>query len=200
MTKKAMKYQFVRQLKAAMCFIVMFFIVMCILAVVFYYNNAIVGNWVSISTIYSPKIYLLVMGIVYPLITMELYISRGLTRKQYFWTLTASISIISLILIIPAIIFQIMASSLSPMFALINLVQMPAFFLMGWTAVVGFQHGIWYKAPLGILCAITTGHIMNTIPELYKLPELASLGISLALLVLQIIVLPRFIKRIPIKI
>lgn len=200
MTMKAMKYQVGIQLKAALIYIGIFVLVIGILSIIINVNNVVAENWMSIATIYWPKIYLIIMGIVYPLITMEMYISRGLTRKQYFWSLTAVTSIMSLLLIVPAIISQIIIGKLTLIFVVLNLVQMPAFFLMGWTAVVGFQHGIWYKAALGLLCAIASSQLMGTIPEQLKLPELASLGITIALIIVQLILLPRFIKSVPIRI
>jgi hypothetical protein len=200
MTKKAMKFQFIAQLKAVIWYIGIYALVVGVLSVIFHFVTDIDQDWMLISVIYSPKVYLLVMGVIYPLITMEQYVSRGLTRKQFFWALTGSSSIIALILIIPITIALIYIGELTPLFVVINLVQMSAFFFIGWTAVLGFQFGKWYQGAFGILCAIVTGHILSTIPAVLKLPDLAMLGITLIVMIAQLIVLPRIIRRTPIKI
>lgn len=200
MTKKAMKLLFVAQLKAAIWYLVIYALIVGGLSVVFQYIKDMDQNWMIISGIYSPKIYILVMGIIYPLITMELLLTRGLTRKQYFCALTGAVGFLSLILIIPPIIAQIIMGIFTPLSIVINLVQMPLFFLIGWTAVVGFQFGKWYQAALGIICAVACVQILNAIPTFLKPPGVVEFGVSLLLVTAQIMLLPGVIRRIPIKI
>ena len=199
MTKKAMKLLLVAQIKSAIWFLCIYALIIAILSIIFHYIKDIDHSWVGISTIYSPKVYLLVMGIVYPLSTTELYLSRGLTRKQYFRAFTGAIGILSLILLLPAVIAEILMGTITPMSVIMNFVQMLLFFLIGWTVAVGFQLGKWRTAFWGILCAIVCFHIMNAIFVWFPLPEAARLGISLLLIAAQITVLPRVIYHIPIK-
>lgn len=200
MTKKAMKLLFVAQLKAAIWYIVIYALVVGGLSVVFHYVKDVDQDWMIISAIYSPKIYMLIMGIIYPLVTMELFLSRGLTRKQYFCALSGAVGFLSLILIIPPIIAEIIMGIFTPLSVVINLVQMPLFFLIGWTAVVGFQFGKWYQAALGIICAVACVQILNSISTFQKIPGVVELGVSLLLVIAQTMLLPGVIRRIPIKI
>lgn len=199
MTKKAMKLLLAAQIKSAIWFLGIYALIIVIFSVIFHYVKDIDGSWMSLSAIYSPKVYLLVMGIVYPLITTELYLSRGLTRKQYFWAFTGAIGVLSLVLLIPTIIAEILMGAITPMSVIMNFVQMPLFFLIGWTAAIGFRFGKLYTAFLGILCAIACFHIMNGISVLLHLSETTQLCTSLLLIVVQIRLLPRVICRIPIK-
>lgn len=66
MTKKAMKLLLAAQIKSAIWFLGIYALVIAILSVIFHYVKDIDGSWMSISAIYSPKVYLLVMGIVTP--------------------------------------------------------------------------------------------------------------------------------------
>ena len=131
MTKKAMKLLLTAQIKSAIWFLGIYALVIAILSVIFHYVKDIDGSWMSLSAIYSPKVYLLVMGIVYPLITTELYLSRGLTRKQYFWAFTGAIGFLSLVLLLPTIIAEILIGTITLISVIKNFVQMPLFFLIG---------------------------------------------------------------------
>lgn len=148
---------------------------------------------------YIFKIYLLVMGIVYPLVATKLYVSQGLTRKQFFWTYTGAISIISLFLIIPLLASVIYYGSISLPSVMIHYLHMPLFFLIGWTSVIGFQMRRWYAAILGILGAIAMFHTTTTIPRILDLSDLTVLGSVLLLLVVLLLILPRIISQIPLK-
>ncbi len=199
MTKKAMKLLLMDQIKSAIWFLCIYALIIAILSIVFHYIKDVDRSWMGISSIYSPKVYLLVMGIVYPLISAELYLSRGLTRRQYFWALTGAIGILSLGLLLPMVIAEILMGTITPMSVIVNLIQMPLFFLMGWTIAAGFQFGKWYTAFGGILCVIVCFHILNALSVWLHLPEAALLGTSLILLAAQINLLPRVIHCIPIK-
>ena len=95
MTKKALKLLLSIQAKSTCWFVGIYALVMAILLIVFSFVTIDDTSWIPISIMYSPKIYLLVMGIVYPLIVTKLFVSQGLTRKQFFWAYTGAISIIS---------------------------------------------------------------------------------------------------------
>lgn len=199
MTKKALKLLLSVQAKGTCWFIGIYALIMAILLVIFSFVTIDDTSWVPISIMYAPKIYLLVMGIVYPLVATKLYVSQGLTRKQFFWAYTGAISIISLFLIIPLLASVIYYGGVSLTSALIHYMHMPLFFLIGWTSVVGFQMRKWYAAILGILGAIVMFHTIITIPRILAVSDLTVLGSVLLLLVASLLILPRVISQIPLR-
>lgn len=199
MTKKALKLLLSTQTKGTCWFIGIYALVMAILLIVFSYVTIDDSSWIPISITYAPKIYLLVMGIVYPLVAIKLYVSQGLTRKQFFWAYTGAISIISLFLLIPILASVIYYDSISLPSAITHYLQMPLFFLIGWTSVVGFQMRKWYTTILGILGAIAMFHTITTIPRILALSDLTVLGSVLLLLAALLLILPRIISQISFK-
>jgi hypothetical protein len=199
MTKKALKLLLSIQAKATCWFIGIYALVMAILLILFSFVTIDDTSWIPTSIIYSPKIYLLVMGIVYPLVATKLYVSQGLTRKQFFWAYTGAISILSLVLLIPILASVIYYESISLPSAIIHYLQMPLFFLIGWASVVGFQMRKWFTAMLGILGAMVMFHTITTIPRILALSDMAVLGSVLLLLAALLLILPRIISQIPLK-
>lgn len=199
MTKKALKLLLSIQAKATCWFICIYALVMAILLIIFSFVPVDDTSWIPISIMYAPKIYLLVMGIVYPLVATKLFVSQGLTRKQFFLAYTGAISIISLFLLIPILASVIYYDSISLPSAITHYLQMPLFFLIGWTSVIGFQMRQWYTSILGILGAIAMFHTITTIPGILALSDIAVLGSVVSLLVVAILILPRIISQIPLK-
>lgn len=199
MTKKTLKLLLSIQTKGTCWFIGIYALVMAILLIVFSYVTIDNTSWIPISITYAPKLYLLVMGIVYPLLATKLYVSQGLTRKQFFWAYTGAISIISLFLLIPILASVIYYDSISLPSAITHYLQMPLFFLIGWTSVVGFQMRKWYTTILGILGAIAMFHTITTIPRILVLSDLTVLVSVLLLLAALLLILPRIISQIPLK-
>ena len=199
MTKIALKLLLSTQAKATCWFIGIYALIMTILLLVFSFVKIDDTSWIPITLMYTPKIYLLVMGIVYPLVATELYVSRGLTRKQFFWAYTGAISIISLFLFIPILASIIYFENISLLSAIAHYLHMPLFFLIGWTSIVGFQLGKGKLATLGILFAIVTFHAITTIPRVFSLPDLEVLGSIILLLAALLLILPRIISQIPLK-
>ena len=199
MTKKAMKLLLVQQTKSALWFLCIYPLIIAILFAILYLDKNHDYDWIGVTTISAPKIYLLIMGIVYPLITTGLYVSRGLTRRQYFWAFIWAISILSVILLLPSVITEILLGTISPISIIMNFVQLPLFFLLGWTAAVGFQFGKWQTSFLGVLCTVGSIQILNFIEVLFHWPQLVQLGASLLLIAIVIKVLPNIVSRVPIK-
>ncbi|WP_409273343.1 hypothetical protein V1499_01920 [Neobacillus sp. SCS-31] len=199
MTKKALKLLLSIQAKSTCLFVGIYALVLAILLVVFSYVTIEDTSWIPISIIYSPKIYLLVMGIVYPLVATKLFVSKGLTRKQFFWAYTGAVSIISLFLLIPLLASVIYYDSISLPTAITHYLQMPLFFLIGWASVVGFQMGKWQKAMLGIFGATAMTQTITTIPSILAFSDMAVLGAVLFLLAALLLILPRIISQIPLK-
>ncbi|SHI06198.1 hypothetical protein [Clostridium grantii] len=200
MTKKALKLLLSIQAKSTCIFIGIYALIMAILFSVFSYVNMYPSYWMADSIIYTFNIYLLIMGIVYPLIATRLYVSRGLTRKQFFWAYTGTMSIISLFLFVPILISIIYYDSFSILSAITDYLRMPLSFLIGWTCAVGFQMRKWYTSTLGILSAIAMYFALITVTEVMILPEIAVLGSVLLLLVGVLLILPRFISKITFKV
>jgi hypothetical protein len=199
MTSKALKLLLLMHTKGICWFIGIYAFIMALLLILFSYVTNVDTSWLPTSILYSPKIYLMVIGIIYPLITTKLYISQGLTRKQFFWAFLGAISILSIFILLPISVTIIYYSSISMPAAITHYLQMPLFFLIGWTSIVGFQMRKWYTSALGILAAIAMFHFTTTIPGLLHWSELTQLGAVLLLLTLLLLFLPRIISQTPIK-
>ncbi len=199
MTKKAMKLLFVPLLKSVLWFLGIYALVIAILATIFYLMLDPDMEWMSISTQFAPRIYLLVLGIVYPLVHLELYVSKGLTRRQFFHALLGAISILSLVLLLPTLIAEAFLGTLTPLSVIYDFVQLPLFFLAGWCAGIGFRFNTWLAALLGILGAVASLQIMNIIVETFALPLFAQLLIGVLILGLQLLLLPKVLHRAPLK-
>ena len=199
MTKKALKLLLTTQARGTCWFIGIYSLIVTILLIVFSFVTIDDTSWIPVSIMYSPRIYLLVMGIIYPLVVTKLYVSQGLTRKQFFYAYTGAIGIISLFLLIPILASVIYYDSFSLLSTIIHYLQMPLFFLIGWTSVVGFQIRKWYTAIIGILVAIAMLHTITTIPRILALSDMNVLVFILLLLVASLLILPRIISKIPLK-
>lgn len=195
MTKKALKLLLSIQAKIACRFIGTCALAIAIL-LIFFSNTT---SWIPVITMDAPKIYLLSMGIIYPPIATKLYVSQGLTRKQFFWAYTGAISIISLFLLIPILVSSIYFDSISLPSIIIYFLNMPLFFLIGWTSVVGFQFRKSYTAILGIISAMVIYYAMTTLIKILALSDLAVLGSILLILAGMLLILPRIISQIPLK-
>lgn len=199
MTKKAFKLMFNIQLKQAAWFIGIYVLAWAVIEIIFRVFSIDDMSWIPMTNLYGPKIYLLVMGIVYPLVSTKLFISQGLTRKQFFWAYTGAIGTISLLLFIPMLASIVYNDLVSTSSVLLHYLHMPLFFLIGWTGAIGFQIGRWHTAALGVLCAVVMFHSMTSIPEFFNIADPILLGVVIALIVVLLLTLPRIISRIPLK-
>lgn len=199
MTKKALKLLLSMQAKSTFWFVAIYSLIMAILFIVFSFISIDDTSWIPISNIYSPKLYLMVIGIIYPLISIKLYVSQGLTRKQFFWAYTGAISIISLFLLIPLLASIAYYDNISFSSAILHYIQMPLFFLIGWTSALSYQMRKWYTIVLGIVFTIVMFHSITTIPIFFSLSNTEVLGLTLLLLAALLLILPRIISEIPLK-
>ncbi len=199
MTKKAMRLLLANQAKASVWFICIYVFIMSILVLILTNLNERDMEWVAISTAYAPKIYLLVIGIISPLTYMELYMSRGLTRTQFFWAFTEAIAILSVFLFLPTIIAEIIFGNISLLFIITHYIQMPLSFIMGWTVVIGFQYGKWFIATLGINSAVALFIGSDVVIEKYNIIGFPLLGLLVIITAALLLILPRIIARVPIK-
>lgn len=199
MTAKALKILLKVQAKGTSWFVGIYTLVVVIIMILSLFADESDTSWILITNVYAPKIYLLVIGIVYPLIATKLYVSQGLTRKQFFWAYTGAISIISLFLLIPILASELYSSNLSPLLALTHYLQLPLFFLIGWMATIGFQMGKWNTSTFWLLSAIVIFQCLSSLPEFFSLSDIAVLGLVVGLLAILLLILPRAITKIPIK-
>lgn len=197
MTIKALKLLLSIQAKLTCWFVGLWALIMVIILIVFSYAKIDGAPGILIFAMYTPKIYLLVMGIVYPPIATRLYVSRGLTRKQFFWSYTGAISIISLFLVIPILASVIYFDRISLPSAITHYLHMLLFFLIGWTSIVGFQLRKWYTAILGVLGGIAMFYATTAVTGIVSSSDLAVLGSVLLLLAAVLLILPRIIAQIP---
>lgn len=199
MTQKALKLLFKIQLKQAGWFVGIYVLAWAVIESVFRLLGIADMSWLPTTHIYGPKIYLLVMGVVYPLVATRLFISQGLTRKQFFWAYTGAVGIISLLLFIPMLASIMYNEHLSLSSVMIHFLHMPLFFLIGWTSAIGFQIGKWYTAALGVLSAVVLFHGMTSIPQFFNISNLALLGVVVVLLAILLLIMPRLFSRITLK-
>ncbi len=199
MTKKAFKLLLQMQIKGTFWFLGIYALTMAILLTIFSYVRIEDTSWIPISILYTPKIYLLVIGIIYPLISTKLYISYGLTRKQYFFAYLGAMSIISILLLIPVLMSFIYYDNFSIITIVTHYLQLPLFFLIGWTSIIGFQIKKWYLTILGILCSVGMFHMISTIPNILNFSNLSILISTIFLLIILVLFLPKLIAKISFK-
>lgn len=199
MMYKAIKLLLFMQAKISVWFVSFYLLMNYLLIFIFSHNKIEDIQSVMESFLYSTsKIYLLVIGIVYPLMVTELYISRGLTRKQFFWAFTAAIGIVSLFLLFILTVATLF-DGMTLQSALSHYLQMLLFYLIGWTAAVGFQFGKWYTAIPGVLSAVGLLYTVTAITSIFDLSDLTRTGSLLLLTAAMLLVLPRFVAQVPVK-
>lgn len=199
MIQKTMKFILRKQASIALAFVSIYALVVAILSIVFHFIEDEDMSWVPEITLITPKIFLLILGIIYPLTTMRLYISQGITRKQFFWANVGSISIISIFLLLPIIASEYYIADSSVLSATIHYIQLPIFYLLGWTAALGFQLKNLVASILGIFTAVILLQIITTLPETLELSDITSAGINSAVLVMVLLVLPHAVAKIQLR-
>lgn len=199
MTIKALKLLLTLQTKAAFWFITIYFSLSVIILIAVPIDAMDETSWFPVSMMYTPKIYLLIVGAVYPLLATKLFVSQGLTRRQFFTALTGAISIVSLLLLVPVLACAFYTDGISLLSVMIHYFQMPLFLLIGWTSVLGYQLRKWYLTILGIIAAIAMFHFVTTIPEIFGFSDLTVFGSVLVLLATALFILSRAVSQIPLN-
>jgi hypothetical protein len=102
---------------------------------------------------HSQRVYLLVLGITYPLLFLRYYLEAGVTRRQF--ALGLSVAAIALSLCFSAIYtgITLFIGIFSPSSMLSGIAHSVIYFFIGWLGVIGFQLQRVYTAALGIICA-----------------------------------------------
>jgi hypothetical protein len=146
----------------------------------------------------SARLYMLIIGIVCPLVYFSYYIAVGVTRKQFAVGIFAAGAALSLCFAVLRAPLLIMGGTFSPLAVLVPALYGAFAFLVGWIYGVGFHYMRLLPIGGGILCgtAIVSGLIQL---ERLQLPPLAQLWIAVAaILVVGVGLLPA-VWRIPVK-
>ena len=199
MTAKASKFLLKTTGKSAFWFLSINALIMVFISILLRFSNSEDTSWLPITMIFSLKIYNLVIGIVYPLVALKLYVSFGLTRKQFFWGYIGAVSIMSLLMLLLIIALEIYNNNISLISVITHYLQLLLYFLIGWTAVLGFQMKKWYKSIIGLFSAIILLNVINNLTNYFSLSNVAVLGLLFSLLVAGLLILPYIISKIPIK-
>jgi hypothetical protein len=156
------------------------------------------------SFIMGNAIFLLVLGIVFPL-WLSYYVAQGVTRREYALGLMLSGLLLSLFFAALNAMFLVCLppGAFSPLDYTVVILPFSSF-LAGWVCVIGFQFSRWFLAAAGIIIAVA---IMQLLPmALERLSELLLLQGSYlypaALLIITLataFILFRLTLRIPLK-
>jgi hypothetical protein len=88
---------------------------------------------------YTAKIYMLVIGIVCPLVYFNLYVAAGVTRRQFTAGMLAVAAVMSACFAILRMPLLMAHGELTAMSVTASALYGMLAFLVGWTAVIGFQ-------------------------------------------------------------
>ncbi|MDR2493340.1 MAG: hypothetical protein LBD25_07810 [Coriobacteriales bacterium] len=123
----------------------------------------------AIVAVNSNNIFLLVMGIVYPLM-LELYMMFGVTRRQFARALLVAGAALSVALAVVSGVVAWATASLDALALAGVLASNLLCFLLGWLAVSGFQLRRVLAAAGGILAAIVMASLAS-MPFASKMPS-----------------------------
>jgi hypothetical protein len=141
--------------RATLWYVGFFAVAIAIIQIVFFFvdNNGSPNPMrLSETTIISQRIYLLVIGIVYPLTVGE-YLVVGVTRKQFAHGLSVSGFALSLCFCVLQAVLMLLDGTFSPFTLLSGIAYGIFYFFLGWVAVAGFQLKRVYTAAIGLICA-----------------------------------------------
>jgi hypothetical protein len=125
---------------------------------------AVSRNYVVLAAPLGPRIFMLIIGIVMPLLYMENFVAAGITRGQFVRGMLAAAALLALsftlffALILP-LVFRFPGGMSGFIPALSGCVQMLWAFLLGWIATVGFSFRRFVPAAASIL----TGSVLLSI-------------------------------------
>jgi hypothetical protein len=175
-----------------------FAVVILVLQIVF--KAAGVDGDVALTVIsaISTRFYMLVLGIVCPLVYFTHYLAVGVTRKQFAVGIFAAGALLSLCFALLRAPMLIIENVFSPLALLVPALYGALAFLVGWTAAVGFQYMRGVPICVGTICAAAMFHGMIAVERL-QLPLSAHLPISAGAIALVGAVLLVAVQRIPVK-
>jgi hypothetical protein len=146
-------------------FLIVFFVIYSIIWVALSGANAFdmanpVTSW-TLALIASNAIFLLVLGIIYPLLLAH-YVAQGVTRREFALALMASalsialffaiFNVVFLALLYPEVLPHAPSAAILPF----------ASFLLGWVCVIGFQFSRWFLAAASIIIGEALAQLLST--------------------------------------
>jgi predicted ferric reductase len=146
----------------------------------------------------SNHIFVLVLGIVHPLMFLEPFVAQGITRKRFAQGLLAAAAILSVCFVAVQIAVSLATNSFSAKDITYFAVSLLLGYLTGCTAVIGFQFRRVFPAIIGIVCSSILLH-----GEIYLASH--SEYWNWAIIVLAVVTvclafaIPRVVRRVPIK-
>ena len=169
--KKVSSKLFIRLSRISLWYLGILFLIIGILAVI----SAIFAEVeipLSLLDIYprSYGIFLLVLGIVWPLTALKEHIGLGVTRRQFTISLMIAAAGLTLELTVIYAVMAVVHGNIAPMNIIAVALYNSLLFLIGWVAAIGFQLEARFSILLGILCAVAVGNAANWITYTSGLP------------------------------
>jgi hypothetical protein len=146
----------------------------------------------------SNHIFVLVLGIVYPLMFLEMFVAQGVTRKCFAQGLLAGAAILSACFTTLQIAISLATNSFSAMGITYFAVSLLLGYMTGWVAIIGFQFRRVFPIIAGIVCSSILLH-----GEIYLASRLEYWSVAIIVLAVVTVCLalaiPRVVGHVPIK-
>jgi hypothetical protein len=148
----------------------------------------------------SNSVFLLVLGILFPLLSLEPLLAVGATRRQFAIGLLSAAAALAIGFAVICAVLDLLAGSFSLPRLFTYLTDDILFFLTGWAAVIGFQIRLHvFPAAFGILCAWGLLAGSKLLAEYAGFSEPAKLCVSAVLIVLAAVLLVKASRDISLK-
>jgi hypothetical protein len=195
---KVFRDTFRRMGVAALWYVGLFAAVMIALQAVFKATGVDMGVTLLVVSDFSTRLYMLVMGIVFPPLCFAQYLSVGVTRKQFAVGIFAAGAALSLCFAILRAPLSVLDGTFSFLALIVPALYGALAFIVGWTASVGFQHGNFIPAAAGIVVATLLWIGLSALEKL-QLPLLAYLWIFISAIFVVGTGLLLAVWRVPVK-
>jgi hypothetical protein len=148
----------------------------------------------------SNSVFLLVLGVLFPLLSLEPFLAAGATRRQFAAGMLSAAAALAIGFTVICVVLDLLAASFSLPRLFTYLTDDILFFLTGWTAVIGFQIRLHvFPAALGLLCAWGMLAGSKLLTEYAGFPAPAKLCVSAVLIVLAAVLLVKASRGISLK-
>jgi hypothetical protein len=182
----------------ALWYVGVFALVMVVLQIIFKATGVDVDVTLLVISELSTWIYMLVIGIVWPLVYFTYYLAVGVTRKQFTLGLFAAAAVLSLCFAALRIPLLLVRGEFSALAVLVPALNGALAFLVGWTAAVGFQYMRLVPILAGTVCATGLFHGLILLERL-GLPPWSDVPIALAALLAVGAALFKAVGNIPVR-
>jgi hypothetical protein len=187
-----------RMLKISALYIVGFALVLCIMQIILSRlgRNDIV--YVAAAADNSTRVYLMVVGIVYPLAYFSHYYAAGVTRKRFAIGLASAGALLSCSFAALRIPLELIFREFSPLATVADAAYGAAYFFAGWTAAISFLFGRAIYIFIGFFLTNVMYILLQSARDLNLAPwEHAALSLVAAALIF--VALERTARRVPLK-